>query len=262
MERAVDERNLDQPESVASERDAQQHSRPDAQPENRHRQPETRANPSVSGQPYAANNGRAMYVDRQASRHAASRSKTRKIRKLTALVALLLVALVGVSMGWILAWAKLKLLESENLTLDVNLRQTTDQLQSVKARMLERDTALQAMVEKRIPGLAPLKYNKLMEVNDKYVLSVTFAESGVADSKAIEYHALLKNDTENIVAPHVKIFLFDELGVQTGVATLKKGDATGDVDIAELRPGETRSYNAKIDVDRHADPKYFLVQVD
>jgi hypothetical protein len=211
---------------------------------------------------HAANNSRGMQFDRQTSRHAASRSKARRIRKLTVLVVLLLVALVGVSMGWILAWAKLRLIESENLTLDVSLRQTSEELQALKARVLERDTALQAMVEKRIPGLAPLEYNKLMDVNDKYVLSVTFAESGVADSKAIEYHALLRNDTDAIVSPHVKIFLFDELGVQAGAVELKKRDATGDVDIAELRPGETRSYNAKIDVDRHATPKFFLIQVD
>jgi hypothetical protein len=211
---------------------------------------------------YGTGYGRGNYRDRQSSRHIASRSKTRKIRKLTALVALLLIALVTTSMGWILAWAKLELLESENLTLDVKLRQTSDQLQSFKARALERETALQAMVEKRIPGLLPLEYNKLFELNDKYVVSVTFTRSGVAESKAVEYHALLRNNSTNMIAPHVKIFLFDELGVQSGSAVIKKDDATGGVDIAELRPGETRSYNAKVQVDREAKPKFFLVQVD
>jgi hypothetical protein len=208
---------------------------------------------------YGTGYGRGNYLDRQSSRHIAFRSK---IRKLTALVALLLIALVTTSMGWSLAWAKLELLESENLTLDVKLRQTSDQLQSFKARALERETALQAMVEKRIPGLLPLEYNKLFELNDEYVVSVTFTRSGVAESKAVECHALLRNNGTNMIAPHVKIFLFDKLGVQSGSAVIKKDDATGGVDIVELRPGETRSYNAKVQVDREAKPKFFLVQVD
>jgi hypothetical protein len=215
------------------------------------------------GQSFHNGHGRnGTYLDRQTSRHAASRSKTRRIRKLTALVAVLLVALVGTSMGWILAWAKLNMLESENLALDIKLRKTSEELQSLQTQMAERETALQEMVEKRIPGLRPLEYNKLVKVDDKYVMSITFAELGVADSKAIEYHALLRNDTNNIVLPKVRIFLFDDLGIQTGESALKKADATGDVEIAELRAGETRSYNAKIDMERHAVPRFFLVQVD
>jgi cell division protein FtsL len=209
----------------------------------------------------AANNGRGMYLDRQTSRHTASRSKTKKIRRLTALVAMLAVALVLVSMGWIMAWAKLKKVQSDALSLDVSLRQTGGQLQSLKAQLLEREAAVQAMVEKRIPGLSLLEYNKVIDVKDKYVRNIRFAEAGTADAKAIEYHALLKNDTADLASPKVKIFLFDQFGIETGFATLKTPDAADDGSSDELQPGETRSYTGKMDLQRQAVPKYFLVQV-
>jgi hypothetical protein len=210
---------------------------------------------------HAANNGRGMYFDRQTSRHTASRSKTKKIRRLTALVAGLVVALVAVSMGWIMAWAKLKRVESDALSLNVNLRQTGGQLQSLKAQLLEREAAVQAMVEKRIPGLSLLEYNKVIDVKAKYVRNIRFAQSGTPDAEAIEYHAILKNDTADLASPKVKIFLFDQFGIETGFATLKTPDAADEASSDELQPGETRSYTGKMDVQRQAVPKYFLVQV-
>jgi hypothetical protein len=210
---------------------------------------------------HAANNGRGMYFDRQTSRHSASRSKTKKIHRLTALVALLAVTLVMVSMGWIMAWAKLKKVESDNLSLDVNLRQTGGQLESLKARLLEREAAVQAMVEKRIPGLSLLEYNKVIGLNDKYVQNIRFAEAGTSNSRAIEYHVIVKNDTSDLVSPKVKIFLFDQFGIETGFAKLKSPDRTDDGRSEELQPGETRSYTGRMDIKRQAVSKFFLVQV-
>jgi hypothetical protein len=211
---------------------------------------------------HAANNGRGMYRDRQGSRHTASRSKTKKIHRLTALAALLAVALVVVSMGWIMAWAKLKKVESDALSLDVNLRQTGDQIQSLKAQLLEREAAVQAMVEKRIPGLSLLKFNKVIDLKDKYVANVRFTEAGTANAKAIEYHVILKNDTADLVSPKVKIFLFDQFGIETGFAKLKSPESADDPSSDELQPGETRSYTGKMDIERQAVSKFFLVQIE
>jgi cell division protein FtsL len=237
--------------------------RREAEPSNRGDQALTPAPRSYATDPrtHAANNGRGMYLDRQTSRHTASRSKTKKIRRLTALVTVLAVALVVVSMGWIMAWAKLKKVESDALSLDVNLRQTGGQLQSLKAQLLEREAAVQAMVEKRIPGLSLLEYNKVIDVKDKYVRNIRFAQSGTADAKAIEYHTILKNDTADLGSPKVKIFLFDQFGIETGFATLQPPDAADKAGSDELQPGETRSYTGKMDIQRQAVPKYFLIQV-
>jgi hypothetical protein len=204
---------------------------------------------------------RTLLGDRAVARRARSRSKTKKIRRLKLLATGLVFAIIGVSMGWILASAKLELTESELMSMASDLRRAETLLDEARVRLEKRENELLNFVEDRIPGLAKLEFNKLIDIHDKYVLSVTFAESGVGSAKGIEYHATLKNETADVILPDVKIFMFDEFGLQSGVATLRIQDATRPTQLAELAPGETRSYNASIEIDRDLTPKYYMVYV-
>jgi hypothetical protein len=176
------------------------------------------------------------------------RSKTRQIRHLRVAVAALLVVLLVLAMSAILVTAKLNKVEAELLAVDSALRGTTRELRG--------------LVENRLPGMHPLEFNTLLEIDRDYVVNISFSESGIGESKRIEYHAMLRNDSTGMILPRVTVLLFDEHGLQVGEERLDKMDATTDVLIEELRPGEARSYRETIGVKRGAVPVFFLIHID
>lgn len=195
------------------------------------------------------------------ARRTRSHSKTKTLGLLYLTVGLLTLGLIAVSMAWLLVWTRLDDAEAEKLAMDANLRRISVDLQQTRARLEQRENELSALVEARIPGLAELVLNQLIGIDDRYVQNVTFFESGVADAKAIEYSVMLKNATEGMILPEVEIFLFDELGRQVGLAKLKKGDAITSAHLEELAPGESRSYHARIEVERGAVAKFYLIHI-
>lgn len=205
---------------------------------------------------------RTIYVDRRVAGHAHSRSKSKQIRRLKALIAVLILALIVISMGWILEWARLQNEVSRRAELDADLRKLEAKLEETQAALDEREKHLLDLVENRIPGLERISYNKLLDVNDKYVLSITFSETGAGEDKKLEYHAMLVNNGAEMVVPKVKIYVFNEFGLQTGVTELSKEQATSDVALAELEPGETRSYHSAVAVERDDEAIYYMIYVE
>jgi hypothetical protein len=204
---------------------------------------------------------RTLYVDRQVARRSRSRSKTKKIRQLQLLITLLIFGLIFVSVGWILAGAELENEVARRVELDAEVRKTAQTLKETQTRLEQRERDLSDLAENRIPGLEPIVYNEILDIEDKYVNNVTFSESGVGETKEIEYHAMLVNNGTEMVLPDVKIFMFNEFGRQVGVAVLEKEHATSNASLAELLPGETRSYHANIETERDAVPKFYRIQV-
>jgi len=204
----------------------------------------------------------ARASERSIAHHIASRSKRRQIRRLKVIISLLVVALVVFAVGWILAWATLKQTRRELAEAELGLAKTQRLLDATRSRLAERDLALADLIENRIPGLRKFETNKLVEVGDKYFLNVTFSETGVAQSKALEYHAVLVNHSEELVLPRIEIGFFDDRGLQVGTVALDPVHATTNFGPPELAPGETRSYHARIDMVRDAHPAYFDIRVD
>jgi hypothetical protein len=204
---------------------------------------------------------RTMYVDRQVKRRAHTRSRSRKIRRLQISVTVLVLALVAFAMAWTFNYAQVQKLDGQLLTLNAELRRTQTELESTRSRLKERESEIAALAQGRIPGLQPLVYNELLEIDQKYVVNLTFTESGVGEHKELEFHTMLMNSSDKMVLPKVKIFLFDEFGAQAGMVELRKSFATGTVLLAELQPGETRSYHATIGIDRDTTPKFFTLVV-
>jgi hypothetical protein len=202
-----------------------------------------------------------IFVERQVARRARARSKRKLIRRLKLLIGLLVLCLIGASMGWIVTSAKVDIVQDQKLTLDADLRRTEKALEEARVRLSQRESELVNLVENRIPGLQELVFNKLIDVNNRYLLNITFAQSGVDAENGIEYHAMLKNETAGVILPDVTIYLFDDFGLQAGITKLEKKDATRTADLAELAPGETRSYHATIEIDRDKPPKYYMIYV-
>jgi hypothetical protein len=204
----------------------------------------------------------SVLVNRQIDRRAGSRRKIRMIRRLKLLTAFLILIIVFTAMGWILAWTKVRHLESEALQLDSDLRRTEIELEEVRAKLAQREIDVSNLVEERIPGLKKIKFNQLIDLNDEYLLNLTFSETGTEDDRVLEYHAVLRNETEGIVLPKIKIYLFDEYGVQVGMRAVERSQSTSLKNIAELSPGETRSYHSTVTLERGATPKFFMVHVE
>ncbi len=200
--------------------------------------------------------------DRQIAHHIASRSKRRQIRRLKVVISILLVSLFVFAVGWILAWATLNEARRELAQTEIDLRKTERVLETTQSLLAEREQAIVDLIENRMPGLRSFENNKLVEVGDKYFLSVTFSETGVAESKTFEYHAVLVNGGQEMVLPRVAINFFDDRGLQVGAVELQQSHATTSLGPAELEPGETRSYHSRIDMVREANPKYFKIHVE
>jgi hypothetical protein len=207
---------------------------------------------------------RTQYVDRQVARRARARarSKRKQIRRLQVYVTLLILCVIFLSMGWILASTKLREHLANSATLDADLRKMELKLEEAEVRLEDRERDLLNLAKNRIPGLEKITYNKILDVNDKYFLNITFSEAGVGGETVLEYRAMLINSSAEMVLPRVKIFLFDEFGLQVGVSELRKDHATSDVALAELASEETRSYHSQFEVERNAIAKYYMVHVE
>jgi len=135
---------------------------------------------------------------------------------------------------------------------EASLSSLTKELETVKS---ERD----ALVQDRIPNLLPLKYDEAITIGEDYVRNVIFTLVKNGKKKIYEYRLVLHNDSLAVVRPKVEIFLFNDIGIQIGVAQVTASNATTDVDRIELDPGEVRSYSATIDMIRDEEPSYFLL---
>jgi hypothetical protein len=169
--------------------------------------------------------------------------------------------MVLLTLGWIFSWAKTQQAEERAVTLDAELQKTEIELEKTRKELAKRENDLVELIQHRTPGLKEIEYNKLLEINDEYLSNLTFSESGVGESKALEYHALLVNEGEAMLSPEVKLIVFDEFGLQVGAVKVSKEHATSHVPLSELEPGEARSYHSQIPFERDAAPRYYMVIV-
>ncbi len=140
----------------------------------------------------------------------------------------------------------------------------------LQARKLERDLELAqeqlakmrqdlaVLVQKRIPQLRPMVFDEAVPASESFVRNIIFTLVGVGEKRTIEYRTVVSNDSLSEVKPHIRIMLFDEVGIQIGSADIK--DA-GVPEAISLDPGETRSYSAAIEFDTDAQPHYFMLAV-
>ena len=116
------------------------------------------------------------------------------------------------------------------------------------------------LVQQRIPGLTPLRYDEAINVDNKYVRNIIFTLAKTGKKKIHEYRLVLHNNTLAIAHPKAQIILFNDTGIQIGMAQIEQTDATTEMDgRSALDPGEVRSYTAAIDLIRDEEPSYFIL---
>ena len=116
------------------------------------------------------------------------------------------------------------------------------------------------LVQQRIPGLMPLRYDEAINVDNKYVRNIIFTLAKKGKKNIHEYRLVLHNNTLAIAHPKAQIILFNDTGIQIGMAQIEQTDATTEMDgRSALDPGEVRSYTAAIDLIRDEEPSYFML---
>jgi hypothetical protein len=149
--------------------------------------------------------------------------------------------------------------ESEQALLALRVQEKTvntlnSELDTLKD---ERD----ALVQGRIPGLLPLTYDETISTDDEAVRNIIFTEVKNHTKRTYEYRLVMHNNTLSPIHPMVEIMLFNEIGIQVGLARVEHGNASTGTGSPALEPGEVRSYTASIDLIRNETPRYFLLNV-
>ena len=195
------------------------------------------------------------------SRSRSSSSSRRKIRHLRILAGVLAAGLVSSIVFATVLFFHSKRLSSDETRRSVAQQQLEGELAEAREQITELNNDLRILIANRIPGIERLVFGRQIELNDQYVNNITFVESGLDEERTIEFSAVLHNGRNGLVLPEVTILVFDESGLQTGIARLDKSQTITPADIPELQPGETRTYSAQIDLSRQTPSEYFVVEV-
>jgi len=199
---------------------------------------------------------------RRSRRKEKSKERTQKIRRLKLQNLILILALVTTLVSWFLTWTYF-VLERETSDERYFAFGKIKQQLAEKSRLLsEREDQLETLVKGRIPGLIEFTPNQPVNLEIRYLKSLTLSETGYGGHKGIEYYAFFHNETDIPVEPKVKLYLFDEMGLQLGLTHIAaRKSETGEIR-ENLRPGERRTYAAKIHWNSQKPPRYFRVDVD
>ena len=192
------------------------------------------------------------------------RDKQRRQVVIARVVAILAIT-VGVVLSVLLISVRSQLATRNHDTgiLASTLNRTQSELTETKQLVAAQEVELGALLKQRIPGVARLETEQLIDVNNRYVKKLMFSEAGTGMEKRLTYSAVLKNTGNQPITPAVTILLFDRKGLQTGMAQVIPSAATAPGQEEQLQPGETRSYSGLVqrirsDADTHS---YFLVEV-
>ena len=197
-------------------------------------------------------------TSRQSRRSRSSYRNETRIRRYRYLLAGILILFLLI---YLFTWFYVarKSAETEQALLELRIQEKTldtinSELETVRN---ERDT----LVQGRIPGLVPLRYDETITTDNKYIRNIIFTMVKNGNKETYEYRLVMHNDTLSVVHPMVEILLFNDIGIQIGLAQAKNTDAYTGTARSALGPGEVRSYTAAINLIRDEAPHYFLLVV-
>jgi len=207
---------------------------------------------------------RHVYSGHERRRHGSGTREARLKRKLLEARVIAVCALAGavvLAMMLIRAESERANADAESLTLASQLNRAESELDQAKRLVAAQDLDRRTLVKQHIPGASALELDTLYDIDNSYFRKLSFSEAGVGADRRITYYAVLKNAGDTPVVPAAVVHLFDQNGLQMGLARIALGAATTPAATAELRPGETRTYSAPVETSREVEPRYFLVEL-
>lgn len=149
--------------------------------------------------------------------------------------------------------------ESEQALLQLRIQEKT--LGTVNSELETVRNERDALVQGRIPGLLPLTYDETISTDNEYIRNIIFTLVKNGKQETYEYRLVMHNETLSVIHPMVEILLFNDVGVQIGLAQVEHANASTGTGRVALDPGEVRSYTAAINLIRNKEPRYFLLAV-
>jgi hypothetical protein len=198
------------------------------------------------------------------SRRARRRSRlVEKNRKLHAQKKRMRLALIAVSVASvsIIAGLLLQLADADESSRELQkvLLEARMETRKTQSALDESQTRVAALVEGRIPGLRPVEFDLVIEIAELGVRNMTFTRTHTADGSRMEVRAVMENDTNRALDPHVTLAVFDSLGIEMGRALIGLGDGERVNGMRDILPGEVRSFTAEVPIGRGDRPSYFLL---
>lgn len=208
------------------------------------------------------NNNTVSETRRSSRRSSSSRgsgSHRRRTRLLQILgMALVLSLLINLIMAIALASyaRKANLLSGINGDLRLDLANITEQSELKTNRIKTLESEIQALTQKRLPGLISLNLDEVIKVDKQYVKNIVFTRTGKKGAHLYEYKVVLENH-EAALQPALKVLLFDRSGVQVGMSTLSHRTEQGGV--SRLDQDEVRTHYSAVQLPRRSEPEYFQI---
>lgn len=191
---------------------------------------------------------------RRSSKTAKELHKCRR-RKLV-LKVLLFMAILGLIGTAVLSSIQVKKARQEAEAAVHGPEQTSRNERRLQARIDELEEKLTTAVDGHFPALKPIQYDQVIRVDDRYVANVLFSVSKRAFDTTYEYQLKLLNTTTDVVKPKLRLFFFDESGLQIGIA-----DTEG-IDKKSLIPDEARTHSGTFKLTLEGEPKYYLFKIE
>jgi len=132
-------------------------------------------------------------------------------------------------------------------------------MQAMASELKTIKDELNILVQDRIPGLLPIKYDEAITIDDEYIRNIIFTEVKNGNKRKFEYRLVMHNDSLSVIRPDVQILIFNDIGIQIGATHVEYKDASTQTERSALDPGEVRSYTASIELIRDEEPSFFLV---
>jgi len=149
--------------------------------------------------------------------------------------------------------------ESEQALLELRIQEKT--LNTINSELETARNERDALVQGRIPGLVPLTYDETITTDNEYIRNIIFTMVKNGNKGTYEYRLVMHNDILSVIHPIVEILLFNDIGIQIGLAQVEHADVSTGTTRSALDPGEVRSYTAAIDMIRDEEPHYFLLAI-
>ena len=211
----------------------------------------------------------AATIQSTSSKHSSSRSRrsrrSRSSYRCEAKIRRYKYLLAGISILFLLiyifTWFHIARESTEHEQTLLELRKQEIALKAVTSELETVRNEMDALVQNRIPGLLPLKYDEAITVDDSYIRNIIFTLVKNGKKRNYEYRLVMHNDTLSVIRPVVEILLFDDTGIQIGMTQVEYRDASTVTEHSALDPGEVRSYTSSIELLRDAEPSYFLLTV-
>ncbi|MFK8067614.1 MAG: hypothetical protein AB8D52_05160 [Gammaproteobacteria bacterium] len=175
-----------------------------------------------------------------------------RTRNVAALISLILICGVALSV------ASLKRVSNENRILENDLNQANLRIEALMNDSQDLRLENDNLVQGRIPGLIPIKFDDPFKIENQMLKSVVFTETQHNGQKRYEYLAVVRNNTEDVMRPASLLIFFNKLGVEVGKGRIAIAlGFDNQVKMISLQPGESHSFTGSIEMISDDEPKYF-----